>query len=214
MRIGPCETETDCQCQQRPFVFDIPEFVRFVIITLITCPPNYLWQQWLERTFPGRKDAEHDDGIDLAERGKEKVDEPVTPKPKGNLNWRNTMTKWFIDCITLGAIFNTIAFLILINLLKGNRPQIMMRAIKNVRQIGSLFFPLAMWLCADSVPGNNSYHSGRIQSLADCVHNQLQLDTRGKADSLLERGWTMLGYLHELGGSEAMMFDFALGHGS
>ena len=28
------------------------------------------------------------------------------------------MTKWFIDCITLGAIFNTVAFFILMGLLK------------------------------------------------------------------------------------------------
>lgn len=37
------------------------------------------------------------------------------------LNWRNTMTKWFIDCITLGALLNTLAFFILMGLLK-NQP--------------------------------------------------------------------------------------------
>lgn len=35
------------------------------------------------------------------------------------LNWRNTMTKWFIDCITLGALLNTLAFFILMGLLKN-----------------------------------------------------------------------------------------------
>jgi len=37
----------------------------------------------------------------------------------GRLNWRNTRMKWFVDCITMGALFNTIGFLILIGLLKG-----------------------------------------------------------------------------------------------
>ncbi|KAL9096382.1 MAG: hypothetical protein Q9165_001379 [Trypethelium subeluteriae] len=121
--------------QRRPFAFDLSAFIRFVIITIITCPPNFLWQQWLERTFPGRKDVDtpedekDEDGIDMAERGKEKI-EASKPQGKSNLNIRNTLTKWFIDCITMGAIFNTVAFLLLINLLKGNGPDITMRAIR------------------------------------------------------------------------------------
>ena len=109
-----------------------------MIITVVTCPPNFLWQQWLERTFPGRKDigrpgiGKDEDGIDIAEQGKEKVDAAIT-QSKSNLSIRNTMTKWFIDCITLGALLNTVAFLILINLLKGNSPDGTIRAIRYVR---------------------------------------------------------------------------------
>jgi hypothetical protein len=32
---------------------------------------------------------------------------------------RNTLAKWFIDCITAGAIMNTVAFLVVMGLLKG-----------------------------------------------------------------------------------------------
>ena len=40
-------------------------------------------------------------------------------KRKGKLNLKNTAIKWFIDCITLGAILNTTAFLIIWGILKG-----------------------------------------------------------------------------------------------
>ena len=72
----------------------------------------------------------------MAEQGKEKVEAPK-PQGKSNLNIRNTFTKWFIDCITLGALFNTVAFLMLINLLKANSPDLTMRAIRYVRNYTS-----------------------------------------------------------------------------
>lgn len=47
------------------------------------------------------------------------------PRPKswrqklGKVSVKNTALKWFIDCITVGAIMNTAAFLIIIGVLKG-----------------------------------------------------------------------------------------------
>ena len=38
-------------------------------------------------------------------------------QPKFGL--RNTLTKWFVDCITAGAIMNTIAFLVIMGIMKG-----------------------------------------------------------------------------------------------
>ncbi|KAI1803500.1 hypothetical protein F4811DRAFT_553731 [Daldinia bambusicola] len=104
----------------RPFIFDFANFLRFVAVTFITAPPNYMWQQLLERSFPAyeRKKSIGDiekqgvDGEDVRARGNP---EEQTPK----LNLRNTFAKWFIDCITLGAIFNTVAFFILMGILKN-----------------------------------------------------------------------------------------------
>lgn len=114
---------------QEPFAFDLAKFLRFVILSLITAPPNYMWQQLLERTFPAyeRKaqapaSVAHDpekQEMSLADRDDGSVGTgggDVEQKPK--LNLRNTMTKWFVDCITLGAIFNTVAFFILMGFLK------------------------------------------------------------------------------------------------
>ncbi|TKA64708.1 hypothetical protein B0A55_10097 [Friedmanniomyces simplex] len=33
--------------------FDPVELLRFFIFSLLVCPPNYLWQKWLEGRFPG-----------------------------------------------------------------------------------------------------------------------------------------------------------------
>ncbi|KAK7521330.1 hypothetical protein IWX49DRAFT_500095 [Phyllosticta citricarpa] len=118
----------------RPFAFNIVEFLRFVVLTFITAPPNYHWQGFLERTFPayapsGGKPQYHE----LADRDVEAVAESKTSVDDGSyvyaasedkdhkpkLNWKNTMTKWFIDCITMGAIMNTVAFLVLMGIMKG-----------------------------------------------------------------------------------------------
>lgn len=42
-------------------------------------------------------------------------------------NWFNIFRKWFTDCITFGALFNTTAFLLLMGIMKG----------KSVAQIGT-----------------------------------------------------------------------------
>lgn len=97
-----------------------------------------MWQAFLERTFPGRiRTQDHD--IHLAERGDgdegpsrhgallDPIDEKE-PTLRGadmrgdysgtQLDWKNTMIKWFIDCITIGAVLNTVAFLALMGMLK------------------------------------------------------------------------------------------------
>ncbi|KAI1213761.1 uncharacterized protein F4807DRAFT_198970 [Annulohypoxylon truncatum] len=101
-----------------PFVFDFAKFLQFVTVTFITAPPNYMWQQLLERNFPAyeRKEPVGDVEKQTARDEDGGVRGDLEQKPK--LNWRNTFTKWFIDCITLGAIMNTVAFFILMGILK------------------------------------------------------------------------------------------------
>lgn len=47
---------------------------------------------------------------------------------------RNTLTKWFIDCITAGAIMNTVAFLVIMGVLKG---QPMVQISSNIKAVSS-----------------------------------------------------------------------------
>jgi hypothetical protein len=132
--------------------FSIITLLRFLALDLITAPPNYKWQEVLERTFPARptsikhkysRSMEYE-AVPLEERaanrdieaGAQKSDESSSddvrpqrsrPQPrrirssplKGKRSWRNTFAKWFIDCITLGAVLNTLAFLIIMGALKG-----------------------------------------------------------------------------------------------
>lgn len=116
--------------QQRPLSLNAFEFLRFVVLTLITAPPNYLWQQLLERTFPAypssgplhahRSPRVSSDG-DVEKKGEDDALYVDEEKPK--LDLKNTITKWFVDCITMGAIMNTVAFLILMGLMKGQSSQ-------------------------------------------------------------------------------------------
>lgn len=136
--------------KQEPFAFDPAGFLRFVIVTLLTAPPNYMWQQLLERTFPayehkgrmspmsssssskeassmmrdaekqemGLADRDGRDGVHMHGGSVEAAGSGGEVEQKPKLNLRNTLTKWFVDCITLGAIFNTVAFFVLMGFLK------------------------------------------------------------------------------------------------
>ncbi|KAI1020101.1 hypothetical protein LB503_006284 [Fusarium chuoi] len=118
--------------QNRPVSLDIVQLLRFVSLTLMTAPPNYHWQGYLERTFPaypaargpqlGRlNDLEMqptEDAPELKEGYEERMAQ-INKDKEPQFSMRNTFTKWFVDCISAGAIMNTIAFLIIMGLLKG-----------------------------------------------------------------------------------------------
>ena len=65
----------------------------FVIFTFLSCPPNFLWQEFLEERFPGYN-------------GEKK------------LNLRNTLVKFAVDQ-TLGATANTVTFVAAMSAFKG-----------------------------------------------------------------------------------------------
>ena len=100
---------------KQPFALNLAGFLRFVLVAFITAPPNYQWQHLLERSFPA---YELRPPVPDAEKQEQMSERTGGPEQKPKLNLRNTMTKWFIDCITLGAIFNTVAFLVLMGILK------------------------------------------------------------------------------------------------
>lgn len=112
---------------QRPFSLDILQLLRFVLLTLLTAPPNYHWQQFLERQFPAYIAAQQPQyqSIELQriEEGSQLGTSQAEQAPHGareSFSLRNTLTKWFIDCMTAGAILNTVAFLVIMGILKGH----------------------------------------------------------------------------------------------
>ncbi|KAJ4511545.1 hypothetical protein HRR83_004417 [Exophiala dermatitidis] len=86
---------------------DPAAFLQFVVLAIISTPPNYKWQLFLERKFPStyKKDVS---------RSQEKKDGDT----KEQLSVRNTIAKFVLDQ-TVGAILNTIFFIAMINLLRG-----------------------------------------------------------------------------------------------
>jgi len=123
------------------------ELIRFIVVTLITCPPNFHWQQWLERTFPAYTSPTSHNAMGPAGEGGIPLDEKRRDSnvgdeasrevsgsgvKEGRRNWANTFKKMFIDCITIGALVNTVAFLVLMGLMKGQGWEKLMATVKRV----------------------------------------------------------------------------------
>ena len=88
-------------------------FLHFIILAIITTPPNYKWQLWLEKTFPSNpKRAE-------SKMAGKKEDDTLAKDEKTALSITNTVAKFCLDQ-TIGASLNTLWFIVMINLLRGN----------------------------------------------------------------------------------------------
>jgi hypothetical protein len=136
-----CAQLIDAYQKSAPFAFDLAQLLRFVALAFLTAPPNYHWQQFLERSFPAYLNADGTAGTGRAgDAGRAKDDVEMKAgvandivgvgsgdsseqrgdaAGRGRFSLRNTLTKWFIDCITMGAIMNTVAFLVLMGVMKG-----------------------------------------------------------------------------------------------
>ncbi|KAK2608458.1 hypothetical protein QQS21_003028 [Conoideocrella luteorostrata] len=90
----------------------IPVF-KFLMFGVISTPPNFMWQDFLESTFPARSPQPHP----------KETDKPPKEQP---LDVRNTIIKFLLDQ-TVGAVFNTLLFSIYIHsihLAMPNAPRI------------------------------------------------------------------------------------------
>jgi protein Mpv17 len=107
---------------------------------ILSCPPNFLWQTWLESAFPGyieknptpreketldekvRSTSTATDADSLRSRSRnEERKTPISYSPssdKKQLSIRNTAIKFLLDQ-TFGAVFNTVTFLMGIPMLRG-----------------------------------------------------------------------------------------------
>ena len=108
---------------------------------MLSCPPNYLWQTWLEAAFPGYTDSlsadEKEKLIDETVTGRSTATDktglrsrdekkatlttesaPSPQKAKKQLSIRNTATKFLLDQ-SIGAAVNTVMFIMGIAMLRG-----------------------------------------------------------------------------------------------
>ena len=84
--------------------------MHFVLFTFLSCPPNVLWQEYLEERYPGYT-------TDV--NGQEK------------LHKMNTATKFILDQ-TLGAAVNTFLFIAVMSAFKGKDGNAILRDCQNV----------------------------------------------------------------------------------
>ncbi|KAF7195534.1 Protein SYM1 [Pseudocercospora fuligena] len=127
------------------YTLNIVELLQFVIYSVLSCPPNYLWQAFLEAQFPAyarelpqsekelivdeivhSSGTEKDQGANgsLSNRRLEEkamthqTDSTVSDGKTKKLSLRNTAIKFTLDQ-TLGAAVNTVLFIAGIALLRG-----------------------------------------------------------------------------------------------
>ena len=121
MRRSP-ETRATAHEDEQNFSFEALPFLTFGLIALTVTPPNYLYQKWLEDTFParvandGRKTTKRTDGNPI---GKNEDNGNGNDIGQGDhLSKSNTLAKFCLDQ-SLGAVFNTVAFIFLTGLFRG-----------------------------------------------------------------------------------------------
>ncbi|KAL8839432.1 MAG: hypothetical protein Q9176_004428 [Flavoplaca citrina] len=91
-----------------------PPIVALVIFSLLATPPNFLWQQYLERKFPGYRVEKQESNVEI--KGAQSAGGGVTIKKK--LNVRNTLMKMGIEQ-TLGSVINVALHLGIVQALQG-----------------------------------------------------------------------------------------------
>lgn len=130
---------------QSPYTVEIRELLIFVSFSILSCPPNYLWQTWLEEAFPGYTEtltpqqkaklrgeqnlgrststATSDDTNNTTLRNRnEKRATPTSPDPtsgpRKQFSILNTLIKFLLDQ-SIGAAVNTVMFIMGIAMLRG-----------------------------------------------------------------------------------------------
>lgn len=104
-------TDRKLNCVQRPLGVSARPLIQFVLFTLISCPPNILWQEYLERKFPGYT-YQAATGEQVLDRG-------------------NTARKLLFDQ-TLSAFVNTVAFIGAMSAFKGKSARAVQRDVEKV----------------------------------------------------------------------------------
>ncbi|KAK3330575.1 hypothetical protein B0H66DRAFT_544295 [Apodospora peruviana] len=100
------------QREQKSFIIDWVPVVQFIMFSIVTTPPNFMWQELLEASFPSYHIEPTKEAIASAAAGNEKeldreAKEGRLVEPK--LNKRNTVIKAVLDQ-TVGAALNTLLF--------------------------------------------------------------------------------------------------------
>ncbi|ETI24460.1 hypothetical protein G647_03829 [Cladophialophora carrionii CBS 160.54] len=138
-------------------------FIHFIILAIITTPPNYKWQLWLEETFPSNPKREGP-----APAGKKEDDAPVEDD-KSALSITNTAAKFLLDQ-TFGAGFNTLWFIVMINLLRGKSFEHIATTVQNdffpMLMAGYKFWPMVTLINLVVVPFDQRMLVGGLAGLA------------------------------------------------
>lgn len=105
---------------------------KFVLFTILSTPPNVLWQEFLEDVFPGEKKVQPaiKKGTNDEKQGKDVVKDKAQQKSAG-MNWANVLWKFLLDQ-TVGGVVNTVLFIAGMKALNGGNAEEVKIAVKEV----------------------------------------------------------------------------------
>lgn len=144
---------------------ELESILRFVVYTALVTPPNYKWQEFLERKWPSRKPI-NESSSDLKSSQKQSKD-----VAKDRLSLTNTAVKFLLDQ-SLSAPINTLAF---IYLMGGMTFQSNSQIWNNVQNVGHSAFNMLTILVWEGKEETNDQRAGflahancRISCVANC----------------------------------------------
>ncbi|KAK3987425.1 hypothetical protein QBC44DRAFT_331453 [Cladorrhinum sp. PSN332] len=100
------------QQENKPLTINLIPTFQFILFAIVSTPPNFLWQEFLESTFPGYHPSPTSEAVTSASANNEaELDDEAEKgrlvEPK--LNKANTAIKTVLDQ-TVGAAVNTLMF--------------------------------------------------------------------------------------------------------
>jgi protein Mpv17 len=108
---------------------DLAQILQFMLFTAIIAAPNYIFQTVLEKCFPTMTVPK---SLLQEAQAKHQKDAEELLRKHGQLDVRNTIIKFFLDQ-TLSATTNTMLFIIVLGLIKGQNLEYIRTAVLTVR---------------------------------------------------------------------------------
>lgn len=107
---------------------DLAQILQFMLFTAIVAAPNYVFQTVLEKCFPTRTVPK---SLSEQAHAKDKKNDEDLLRKHGQLDVRNTVIKFFLDQ-SLSATTNTMLFIVVLGLIKGQSIEYICTAISTV----------------------------------------------------------------------------------
>ncbi|KAF4304625.1 putative mpv17 pmp22 protein [Botryosphaeria dothidea] len=118
------------QKTDQAFTIDPTPVFKFVLFTVLSTPPNVLWQEFLEDAFPGQKKPPPD--APKTQNDEKPAKDVVKDKAKrtsAGMNWGNVFMKFLLDQ-TVGGAVNTALFIAGMKALNGAGSEEIKTAVK------------------------------------------------------------------------------------
>ncbi|KAL1641106.1 hypothetical protein SLS58_006380 [Diplodia intermedia] len=171
------------QKKGQSFTIDAAPVAKFVLFTVLSTPPNVLWQEFLEDVFPGEKKQQHGGkkGEEKRQDGDEKPAPDAMVKDKARrkgagMDWTNVFWKFLLDQ-TVGGVVNTVLFIAGMKALNGGDAQGIKVAVKEglwpIFVAGTKLWPLVSIISFTMIPVEKRVVFGSVIGVAWGVYLSL-----------------------------------------